>query len=490
MEKISVDKERFVDSLGRERIFNGVNMVDKRRYKTGNEVFAYEFNDEISDKLKRRGINVIRLGFTWSMIEPLPNEYNEKYLDSVEMAVKCCLEHGIYVYLDMHQDLYSSFGSDLHGDGAPKWACIYNENKYKLKPIKYTWDEKYWWDRAVQQSFDNFWINAEYQGRGLIDYFGDCWKHIADRFKNYDNLLGYDILNEPYPGTDGAKVFRKIAFTLVKTILFDKRTNTRKIIGDLIHKERRSSLADNFSAPVFFDIVNAAADIVRAFDVNSYQPFLKHVAAAIRKVDKDSIIMLENCYYSNLGIPCSAEKIETEGGIDKNQCFSPHGYDIMVDTDAYKYADSARIDGIFKEHGKTQLRLGLPVLVGEWGEFLTGGGAPCFEQTAFIADIFDKNKWSHTYWHYSSELLDSPVMQALSRPYPKAVSGEIIKYEVNRENRIFTLTCTAKGGEAIVFVPSKPVEVTKDGMECGFEYSGCDCKVKLKSGENKIVISF
>ena len=70
MERIVTEKRSFVDEYGRERIFYGVNIVDKRKNSEDNK---YEFNidDKLLGDMSARGLNLIRLGTTWSMIEPI-----------------------------------------------------------------------------------------------------------------------------------------------------------------------------------------------------------------------------------------------------------------------------------------------------------------------------------------------------------------------------------------------------------------------------------
>lgn len=299
MEVIFTDGTRFVDEYSRERIFNGVNIVDKRAYENGNEHFPVEFSEELFHKFKKRGINIIRLGFTWSLIEPEPGKYNAPYLDSVEDILDKCALHDVYVFLDMHQDLYSAFDIGL-GDGAPLWACLNGE--IKPKPIKFAWDEGYWWGKAVQTAFDAFWANRTYNGKGLLDWYADCWRHIAGRFCNKKAFFGYDFINEPFPGTDGGKIFRKMFAKLIRVILVDRNISRRKLLGDAIHKSRRVLLYNHFNKKVFSKIVSAGTSLVGKFDVERYSPFLNKMSSAVREISDNGIVFADNCYYSNLGI--------------------------------------------------------------------------------------------------------------------------------------------------------------------------------------------
>lgn len=109
MDKISTNGLRFVDDYGRERIFNGINIVDKSGGFDGTaEEYIKNWDFGVLESVKKRGMNLIRLGFTWALVEPKPGVYNEAFLDAVGLILDKCAQLGIYAYLDMHQDLYLS----------------------------------------------------------------------------------------------------------------------------------------------------------------------------------------------------------------------------------------------------------------------------------------------------------------------------------------------------------------------------------------------
>lgn len=45
----------------------------------------------------------------------------------------------------------------------------------------------------VGRAFQNLYSNVN----GIRDHFAAFWQHVAQRFQNETNLLGYEILNEP-----------------------------------------------------------------------------------------------------------------------------------------------------------------------------------------------------------------------------------------------------------------------------------------------------
>lgn len=53
-------------------------------------------------------------------MEPQPGVYDDAYLGRVKEVVEQAEKYGIYVFLDMHQDLYSV----KFIDGAPVWATL------------------------------------------------------------------------------------------------------------------------------------------------------------------------------------------------------------------------------------------------------------------------------------------------------------------------------------------------------------------------------
>ena len=98
MERISVKGTAFVDESGRERIFNGINIVNKGLYdeKTGQmDNFNVNWDEDMFRQFSEKGINLIRFGLVWKAIEPAPGIYNEDYLDYMEKFVDMACRYGI-----------------------------------------------------------------------------------------------------------------------------------------------------------------------------------------------------------------------------------------------------------------------------------------------------------------------------------------------------------------------------------------------------------
>jgi endoglycosylceramidase len=55
----------------------------------------------------------------WSGVEPEPQKYNVTYLNVMKNIIELLESHGIYVLLDMHQDVLSNRTGGY--DGIPSW---------------------------------------------------------------------------------------------------------------------------------------------------------------------------------------------------------------------------------------------------------------------------------------------------------------------------------------------------------------------------------
>lgn len=461
MNKISVKGKSFIDNDGRERIFNGMNVVYKGIEADENGVIHYKtaLNEEAAAMMESKGMNIVRLGVTWAAVEPEMCKYNNVYLQEVKDTLKICEKHGIYAFIDFHQDLYSPF-CVTNADGAPKWAVA---KKVKPRKTRIIWAESYFIKSPVQKGFDGFWENTEVKGRGVQDRFCDMLKYVVKYFSDCKNIMAYDVLNEPYPGTPGVKVFNTLVLNGAMTLLTSKRVDRKKMINDAVSGRIMDMLSVADDHVVYHGIIDEAEKIISKFDRGYYYEFLKKCCETIRSVDESVIVFMENSYFSNLGIPFGCPNVTYDDGtVEKNLAFAPHGYDLTVDTPLTNVASPHRVDFIFNEHERKQEKSGLPVLVGEWGGMVAG--AEEYPALEHLLDKFDRNKWSQTYWHYSGDFVkgNSKILDILSRPYPMAVSGEIKYYGYDRKSKTFTLSYASDGStkaHTLIYLPSKPKSI-------------------------------
>lgn len=484
MDKISVKHTSFIDEGGRERIFNGVNLVFKGEYNEETNTMNYipNWDEEMFADLAALGINLVRLGLVWKAIEPKPGKYDDSYLNKMEEYIDLCAKNNIYVFLDMHQDCYR---------GMPDWATI--TDSYKFRKPKLIWAEGYFIDKAVHRAFDNFWANTPVCGKGLQDHFADMWKYVANKFKDKENLFGFDVFNEPFPGTDGGKVFKKIIKQGVKTIMSKKvkkcKTLKNMLKGD-IATEALKVIDDK---EIFREIASGGDLLIKNFDTQKYYPFLQKIASAIREITDKGIIIMEACYYSNISIPSATPRLKyADGTTENNIAYAPHGYDLTVDSEMTNTASNNRVDVIFEQHRKTQERLQVPVITAEWGGMVPG--CEEYPHLEHLLEKFDSYKWSQSYWAYWKGLEKEKIMKIIARPYPIAVPGEIEKYGFNRKNSTFTLKFNleeASRKKAEIYCPVEPKEIiskTKHSFEHIGESEAVIVSVGVSKGENIIEI--
>ncbi len=445
MDRILTRGLQFTDAEGRVRIFNGMNVDDKQIGDT----FRYDLNEEFFQKYTANGFNLIRLAVQWANLEPAPGRYSETYLASVDEIFRLAEKYGVYILLDSHQDLYSGFGGVGGGDGAPDWACL--TDGYKAKPYKFVWAEAYVFGKWVHRCFDHFWRNDPACGMGLQDRYADLWKMLARRYAHSPALFGYDLLNEPAPGSPAKKMAARLVLSGARQALTSKKIKRSAFLGALVKKDPKK-LLDSIPGPFIRDIMAKIDKYEAAFDRDYYGPFLNKMAAAIREVTPHGILMIEQPFLCNGGVKLSVQPISVNGEKEPLQCFGPHAYDLAVDTPLYKYANAGRVKTFFGEMRKSQLRLGVPAVVGEWGGCSDNTDTSWFGHAYELLDYFDENQWGQLYWDYHGDDMDAPLMKMLSRSYPAAVAGAILRYGYTADRKAFTLEYEADGkGETLIY---------------------------------------
>jgi endoglycosylceramidase len=181
------------DGRGRVVIVHGVNMV----YKIPPyDPAAAGFGDDDAAFLARMGFNAVRVGVIWKAVEPEPGVFDDAYLNHIAATVSMLARHGIVSLLDFHQDMYNEL---FQGEGAPDWA-VQDDG---LPPVpRRGFPANYETMPALQHAYDHFWANSPGPGGvGLQDRYAAAWRHLARRFRSDRSVLGYELFNEPFPGT-------------------------------------------------------------------------------------------------------------------------------------------------------------------------------------------------------------------------------------------------------------------------------------------------
>lgn len=459
MRRISTRGQRFIDESGAEVFFSGVNLVCKDKQKG-----YVEAVDENTFKwFKECGFNLLRLGLEWDGVEPSPMSYDDDYLYKISRQIKLAEDYGIYVYLDMHQDLYSS----IYGNGAPAWATLSDNQPHVTGDV---WSDAYLISPAVQHSFDNFWANSKVDGIGLQDYYAKMWGHIAEYMLQFGftNIIGYDIMNEPSMGSKTQEVMGALLEAYAKRVLNIENPDISSLAGIWFEEGKKEELLSSLSNMVLYkELIKYASVPSAEFERDVLSPFYCKVAKEIRRYDKSSVLLLESNYFCNMGIESGIEAVVDENGcLDKNQAYAPHGYDLVVDTDNYGSYNNERVRFIFETHQKTAQRLNVPIVVGEWGAFY--GSKYEYDLSKDIVGIFEGLMFSNTYWSYTLSMEKSDKPNALKRGYPKRSTCTVLGYSYDYDSEKLKVDIKAKGEyELTVFDPKISQDVAVSGSGNG-----------------------
>ncbi len=184
----SVEDGVMRDPRGNALLLRGVNFSGAAK---GTEDHLFHFTDEDVQILLRSGLNSVRLLTFWKAITPdAPGVVDPAYLSGFLDQVERLAEAGLYVVVDMHQDLW---GVPFAPHGAPGWACPDSITQ------GYQASGAWWTNYATPQvtgCFDLFWDDD-----ALQQAFADAWVAMASAVCGQERVVGFDLLNEPYPGS-------------------------------------------------------------------------------------------------------------------------------------------------------------------------------------------------------------------------------------------------------------------------------------------------
>jgi endoglycosylceramidase len=181
------------DAHGRVVILHGINMVYKRPPYAPD---AAGFSDDDAKFLASEGYDAVRVGVIYKAVEPMPGVYDNAYIARIKKTVDTLGRHGIVSLVDFHQDLYNE---RFQGEGWPDWAVF--DDGLPAEPQN-GFPANYLGMPALQHAYDNFYANVPApDGKGLEDHYAAAWRQVSAAFAKDPNVLGYDLYNEPWPGT-------------------------------------------------------------------------------------------------------------------------------------------------------------------------------------------------------------------------------------------------------------------------------------------------
>lgn len=247
---ILLDGRHFKDELGRTLMLRGVNLggsskvpwlpngaswnpegfYDHRNVSFVGRPFPLAEADEHFSRLCAWGFTFLRFIVTWEAIEHAgPGVYDEEYLDYLHKIIEKAGEHGISVFIDPHQDVWSRFTG---GDGAPGWtlelvgfdlrqlnasgaAIVHQEHGDPFPRMVWPTNCN---KLAAATMFTLFFAGNDFAPQFSVDgvpiqeylqsHYIQAIQRAAQKLKDLPNVIGYDTLNEPSNGYIGAKDIR------------------------------------------------------------------------------------------------------------------------------------------------------------------------------------------------------------------------------------------------------------------------------------------
>jgi endoglycosylceramidase len=367
------------DADGRVAILHGINMVSKLAPYAPD---AVGFGDDDAAFLASEGFDTVRVGVIYKAVEPQPGVYDDAYLDRIKATVDTLARHGIVSLVDFHQDLYNE---RFQGEGWPDWAV--QDDNLPAQP-QAGFPGNYLGMPALQRAFDHFWNNDPGPGGvGLQDRYAAAWRHVAGRFRDDPAVLGYDLLNEPWPGTAWQQC------------------------------------ANPAGCPAFDAMLTE---------------FIKRTIAAIRLADQRTLVFYEPQVLFNDG----ADTNLGDTG-DPSSGMSFHDYCLFADQGGTGYGGCGTFDDlVFSNADKHAAATGDALLLSEFG------ATDAADVLNGVLGLADRHMVSWQEWHYcgcrdpttsgpgdkqaivldpakppTGANLKTSTLGILTRPYPQAVAG-------------------------------------------------------------------
>jgi endoglycosylceramidase len=397
------------DAEGRQVLLRGVNAGGRSKFEP---FFPFPFAESglpdqageppfdeamraYVDRIVEWGLDVVRLQLSWEALEPTRGVYDDVYLERYSTLAGHLGSRGIRVVVDFHQDV---FAAPLCGDGFPLWALP--DPDMQPRTDCDAWYMGYMGDAGVDEAFEHFWADED----GVIEAFEAMWRHVAARLWSVEGVIGFEVMNEPYPGT--------------------------------------------------------ADDEAWARDVLT--PFYARMAQVIRDEAPGALIFID-APGTDAPEGETAVSVPAGGGF----VFAPHYYSPSVyifgpDTGTYDTVAELQPWAALRDDW------GVPLLVGEFGSVTgTEGGGRYMSACLDALDSYllhgaawqysttrdDWNAEGYSVTGYGGE--ETPSAEALVRAYPRAVSGDLVSFAFDAETLEATVVFEARPGVTEIAAPAR-----------------------------------
>ncbi|HVV77546.1 MAG TPA: cellulase family glycosylhydrolase [Mycobacteriales bacterium] len=390
------------DAQGRVLLIHGINLSMKGSLSQSR---AYRFGGDDAAFLAHNGFNAVRLTVERYDIEPTPGHFDPAYLAFVRRMVRLLSSYGILTLIDFHQD---EFGPVFHDNGYPAWMTS-TGGLPNVTSVGFPF--QYLANPAVNHAFDNLWNNGK-DSRGTPMWTDDAQilSTAVSALHSTPGVLGYEIINEPWPGSQYASCF----------VL---------LVG------------------------------CPSFDQGKLSSYYAAMDKAIRAADPDHLVFFEPLVSFNYGIPSSV----TPPPGDAKVAFAFHDYPLC------SAADDAGLPVSIDTACGVESKLAISNAVSYAAAHSTGLLETEFGATTKPAPItqaataYDAAMVPWMFWSYQelvgsgsggafttppSKTPDRPVLASLARPYPQLIAGTPTGYGYDATSHVFTAsysTGRAKG---------------------------------------------
>jgi endoglycosylceramidase len=394
-----------VDADNRVVLLHGVNVVWKLKpYYPPDSAAGFAAAD--ADFLAANGFNAVRLGVLFAGVMPARGEIDSAYLDQLDRVVQLLAARGIWVLLDFHQDMYNE---KFQGEGFPDWAVpqqiLPNDATHGFPLNEFI-------SLALNGVYDRLWLDQD----GLLAQYQAAWAAVAARWSRQRYLLGYDLFNEPWPGTVWPACFE------LDCRLFDK----------------------------------------------TLQRFQQQALAGVRSADTTHFAFFEPQQLFDFGAPSHLSGVD-----DAALGLSWHSYcsaELFARTGLPDLPDCSLLEPRTANNAEKQAALlGAVSLLTEFA------ASDDLSDIGRVTTLADKHLTGWTYWAYKNysdptgsaseglfsddsdlSTLKTPKAMLLIRPYAQAIAGTPQTMSFDTGSRHFSLVYTPRSATAptLVFVPA------------------------------------
>ncbi len=421
------------DESGRVVVVHGVNMPTKLLPA---DPMSAGFGEDDATLLAASGLNAVRLTLERYAVAPRPGQFDDAYIDRFAATVSMLRRHGILSLIDFHQD---EFGPVFFDNGYPDWMTMTDglPNAYQVGyPLQY------FLNPALNRAFDHLWANdIGPSGRPLWDDDADILARAASRLAGTDGLLGYEIMNEPWPG----------------------------------------SIYPTCTQPAGCPL----------FDQGPYSDYHKRMIGAVRAADRNNLIWYEPVTTFNQGVPTYVVPPK-----DPNLGFAFHDYPLCnvvgegADAlDAPAPAAAPCTTSITMDNAEAHAQAtGSALLETEFGATMdTSRLLPALAE--FDQSMMPWMSWSYTRYITAYENdgktlkpavdpnVNHDMLATLARPYPQLVAGTPIGWSFDPKTRHFLFQYKraradnkgsfGAGAETVISVPALQYPAGYDAVVTG-----------------------